>query len=55
LIEKTPDLELTSAVSNDRIIAMYRFYLLGFGPRLGTAALELAAKLHPDILSAAVH
>jgi iron complex transport system substrate-binding protein len=45
---KQPGLELTPAGKNRRVIAMDDLYLLGFGPRLGQAALELCRLLHPD-------
>lgn len=45
---KQPGLELTPAGKNRRVIAMDDLYLLGFGPRLGQAALELCGLLHPD-------
>lgn len=38
---------LTPAGRAGRVIAMESLYLLGFGPRIGQAAAELAAKLHP--------
>jgi len=45
---KQPGLELTPAGKNRRVIAMDDLYLLGFGPRLGQAALELCERLHPE-------
>lgn len=44
---KQPGLAETPAGRNRRIIAMEDLLLLGFGPRLGSAAKELAEKLHP--------
>ncbi len=46
-ILKTPGVGLTSAAKNNRIHAMDGNYLLGFGPRMGTAVLDLMKILHP--------
>ncbi|MEO1023367.1 MAG: ABC transporter substrate-binding protein [Bacteroidota bacterium] len=40
--------KLTTAVKNDQLIYMDGNYLLGFGPRLGSAVLELMEYFHPD-------
>lgn len=44
-----PGVSLTPAGKNKRIIVMDTLYLLGFGPRTGQAALDLALKLHPEL------
>jgi len=44
---KNPALTITPAGKNKRIIAMDDMYLLGFGPRAGDAAIELAAAIRP--------
>ena len=43
---KLPGLSLTPAGASGRVIAMDDLLLLGFGPRLGKAALELCERLH---------
>lgn len=43
-----PGLALTPAGKSKRVVAMDDLYLLGFGPRLGKATLELATQLHPE-------
>lgn len=43
---KQPGLSSTPAGQARRVIAMDDLYLLGFGPRLGQAALELNEKIH---------
>lgn len=43
-----PGLAVTPAGQNKRIVALDDLYLLGFGPRTGTAILDLARALHPD-------
>ncbi len=47
-ISKLKGLEASPAVTNKRIIVMSDELLLGFGPRLGEAALYLAQQLHPE-------
>ncbi|KPQ01065.1 MAG: ABC-type hemin uptake system substrate-binding component HemT [Bacteroidetes bacterium HLUCCA01] len=47
-ILQTPGIALTNAASNGRIHSMDGAYLLGFGPRLGRAVLDLIELLHPD-------
>jgi iron complex transport system substrate-binding protein len=42
-----PGISQTPAFKNDRVIAMDGHYLLGFGPRAGQAANELAKALYP--------
>lgn len=44
-----PGIALTPAGENRRIAQMDDLLLLGFGPRLGTAVLELTRKLHPEL------
>lgn len=44
-----PGIALTPAGENRRIVAMDDLLLLGFGPRLGEATLELTRKLHPAL------
>lgn len=46
-VENLPALRLTPAARNQRIIVMDDLLLLGFGPRIGQAANELARALHP--------
>lgn len=43
-----PNLTLTPAVKEGRIIVRDALFLLGFGPRLGSAVLDLARALHPN-------
>lgn len=45
---KQPGLASTPAGQARRVIALDDLYLLGFGPRLGQAALELNEKIHPQ-------
>jgi len=45
---KQPGLISTPAGQARRVIALDDLYLLGFGPRLGQAALELNEKIHPQ-------
>lgn len=47
-ILKRPELSGTPAAREKRLIIMEDSYLLGFGPRAGLAALELAKKLHGE-------
>lgn len=44
-----PGIELTDAAKNQRIYSMDGSYLLGFGPRLGQAVLDLMELLHPAV------
>lgn len=46
---KLPGIAQTKAAKNRAIIALDDLYLLGFGPRLGRAAYDLALKLHPEL------
>jgi iron complex transport system substrate-binding protein len=46
-----PGFALTPAGRARRVVAMDALYLLGFGPRVGQAALELARRLHPELQS----
>jgi iron complex transport system substrate-binding protein len=50
-----PGVRLTPAGRKKRVIVMDTLYLLGFGPRTGQAALELAARLHPELRSDSAH
>lgn len=47
-----PALAATPAAAAGRILRMDGLYLLGFGPRSGAAAAELAARLYGDALAA---
>lgn len=44
-----PGVRHTKAARGNRIIAMEGHYLLGFGPRMGQAVLDLMAQLHPGL------
>jgi iron complex transport system substrate-binding protein len=44
-----PGISQTSAVENDRVVAMDDLYLMGFGPRTGQAIADLARLLHPEL------
>jgi len=44
-----PGLLQTPAGQNKKIVAMDDLYLLGFGPRLGQATLDLTYELHPEL------
>lgn len=46
---KAPGVAATNAGRNKRIVAFEGTYLLGFGPRVGRAVLELSFALHPEI------
>jgi iron complex transport system substrate-binding protein len=41
-----PGISLTPAGKANRVVVMDDLYLLGFGPRVGDAALELSRSLH---------
>jgi iron complex transport system substrate-binding protein len=43
-----PGLAQTPAAQQRRLVVMDDLYLLGFGPRLGAAVLELQEQLHPE-------
>lgn len=45
---RAPGISLTNAGKRERIYAMDGAYLLGFGPRMGQAALELMQLLYPE-------
>jgi len=47
-ILSAPGIKLTNAAKNDRIYTMNGTYLLGFGPRLGQAVLDLMQMFHPE-------
>jgi iron complex transport system substrate-binding protein len=44
-----PGLAQTPAGQNKRVVAMEDLYLLGFGPRTGSAVLDLTYLLHPEL------
>lgn len=44
-LDSVPGMNLTPAGQNKRVIVMEDLYLLGFGPRVGEAVVELADKL----------
>lgn len=44
-----PEIALTPAAQEDRVIVMDGLLLLGFGPRTAAAAAELGAALHPQV------
>lgn len=44
-----PAFAATPAAHQGRVLALDALYLLGFGPRVGQAAREVAAVLHPEI------
>jgi iron complex transport system substrate-binding protein len=46
---KLPGLAATPAGKNKRVVAMDDTYLLGFGPRLGKAVIDLTFLLHPEL------
>ncbi len=46
---KAPGVMATNAGRNKRIVTFEGTYLLGFGPRVGKAVLELSFALHPEI------
>lgn len=48
-LKKTPGVNAVKAVSNDNIIGMEGNYLLGFGPRFGSAILDLMKLIHPGV------
>lgn len=50
-----PGIRLTPAGREERVIVMDTLYLLGFGPRAGQAALDLAAQLHPGWIAGSTH
>ncbi|MFP4510789.1 MAG: hemin ABC transporter substrate-binding protein [Spirochaetaceae bacterium] len=47
-IANIPGLSQTPAFENDRVLAFDGTYLLGFGPRMGEAVLELAEAIHSE-------
>ena len=49
---KAPGVSMTNAAKNERIYTMDGNYLLGFGPRLGEAVLDLMNKFYPDTMTA---
>ncbi|MFW6348469.1 MAG: heme/hemin ABC transporter substrate-binding protein [Cyclonatronaceae bacterium] len=46
---EAPGISLTAAAENGRIHSMEGTYLLGFGPRLGDAVMDLMQLLYPDL------
>lgn len=48
-LKKIPGVQLTDAARDNRLLSMDGNYLIGFGPRLGDAVLELMEKLHPEL------
>lgn len=44
-----PGLALTPAYEQERVVALDDLYLLGFGPRVGRAVLDLNRALYPDV------
>lgn len=44
-----PEISLTPAAQQGRVVAIDGLLLLGFGPRTGQAVRTLAAELHPDL------
>lgn len=48
-LPEIPGITETTAFENDRILAFDGTYLLGFGPRVGQAVLELTQALYPEI------
>ncbi|MEX2601626.1 MAG: helical backbone metal receptor [Balneolaceae bacterium] len=46
-VRQAPGVSLTDAAKNNRIHSMDGSYLLGFGPRMGQAVLDLMEFLHP--------
>ena len=47
-----PGLAQTPAARSRRLVVMDDLYLLGFGPRTGAAAADLARQLHPELATA---
>ncbi|GAB5407657.1 MAG: hemin ABC transporter substrate-binding protein [Balneolaceae bacterium] len=47
-VKKSPGVNITTAVQKDQIIGMDGNLLLGFGPRFGSAILELMQRIHPE-------
>lgn len=48
-LQKTPGLNSLRSVKDGKIIAMDGNYVLGFGPRYGSALLDLIRYLHPEL------
>jgi iron complex transport system substrate-binding protein len=49
-----PEVALTPAAQNNRVVVMDTLLLLGFGPRTAEAAAQLGKELHPEIAPPAV-
>jgi len=49
-----PEISLTPAAKNQRVVVMDTLFLLGFGPRTAQAAVELGKQLHPSVAVPAV-
>jgi iron complex transport system substrate-binding protein len=48
-LRELPGLALTPAYEAGRIVALDDLYLLGFGPRVGQALLELTRAFYPEL------
>lgn len=48
-LKETPVINTIKAVKEDQLISMDGNYLLGFGPRFGSAILDLMEMLHPSV------
>jgi iron complex transport system substrate-binding protein len=47
-LQQLPAIKLMTQAKHQQIVIMDTLYLLGFGPRTGKAALELADNIHPE-------
>ncbi|TAE27648.1 MAG: hemin ABC transporter substrate-binding protein [Candidatus Kapaibacterium sp.] len=50
-ITAIPGMELTPAGKNKRVVTVDDLALLGFGPRMGKALIELTQELHPELVA----
>jgi iron complex transport system substrate-binding protein len=50
-IATIPGMELTPAGKNKSVVTVDDLALLGFGPRMGKALIELTQKLHPELMA----
>jgi iron complex transport system substrate-binding protein len=48
-LQQLPAIKLMTQAKHQQIVIMDTLYLLGFGPRTGRAALELADNIHPEL------
>lgn len=48
-LQQLPAIKLMTQDKHQQIVIMDTLYLLGFGPRMGKAALELADNIHPEL------